>query len=312
MIQKILCVLLASLLPLMALAEHNHTPGEWDRDGENHWQVCACGEKMNVAPHILEDVLCAECQSEVWRYEDGAADVYNYDEHLEIVRSTFYSPQGQAEYDYRYVNTYDEQGVKAASQTWLDGTLVEETRFAPDADGFPLPVKTIAYEADGVRHTNEYNEIGAVVRSQTFMADGTLIAEENITYFAEEEGGGYLLTGFMEGGATYRTEYNGHGDCTFNGFYEADGTAISEFRMEYEYDAEGNRIHDKTYAGERLISENTYVNGYAVSSVEYEEDGSRYVYEYDDRGNTLKHTLYDARGNIQETKNYDAQSDTLG
>ena len=89
MIQKILCVLLASLLPLMALAEHTHTPGEWDRDGENHWQVCACGEKMNVAPHILEDVLCAECQSEVWRYEDGAADVYNYDEHLEIVRSTF-------------------------------------------------------------------------------------------------------------------------------------------------------------------------------------------------------------------------------
>jgi len=309
MIQKIVCAVLACLLPLGALAEHTHTPGEWDRDGENHWRLCQCGEKLELAPHALEDSLCTLCGSEVWRYDDGAVDVYDYDEHNEVRRSTFYNPQGQAEYDYRYENTYDANGVKTAGRTYLDGALVEESRYTVDADGYSLPVKTVAYEADGARSVNEFNAEGAVVKAQTFGADGTLIAQEEIEYKPEAEGGGYVLTGFVAGGATYRTAYNAQGDCVFNGYYEADGAVITEFRMEYGYDAQSQRLWDKTYTGDRLVSENTYQNGLAVTSTEYLEDGSRYVYEYDQWGSTLKHTLYDAQGQAVETVTY---NDNIG
>lgn len=304
MIQKILCALLASLLPLGALAEHIHTPGAWDRDGKHHWRGCECGEKLELAAHQLEDGRCLICGSEVWVYEDGGTDVYNYDDHGETIRSTYYNPQGQAEYDYHYVITYDASGSKTASQTYQDGMLVEEGIYTVDADGWSLPVKITSYLEDGSWSTNEFNEIGGVVKAETYSAQGTLIAQESIEYLPEESGGGYVLTGFMEGGSTYRTAYDHYGNCVFNGYYEADGTVISEFTMEYAYDAQGNRTQDKTYAGERLISENTYVNGYTVSSVEYMEDGSRCVYEYDEMGNTVKHTLYDAQGQVMETVQY--------
>ena len=44
--------------------QHTHSYGDWQKDETNHWRVCACGEKVDVAAHSYDndaDTTCNVC-----------------------------------------------------------------------------------------------------------------------------------------------------------------------------------------------------------------------------------------------------------
>lgn len=58
-------ILSAAVLSLAACGEHTHSfdNSKWEKDVNNHWHQCECGEKSNIAPHIDDnnDGNCDVC-----------------------------------------------------------------------------------------------------------------------------------------------------------------------------------------------------------------------------------------------------------
>jgi hypothetical protein len=82
--------------------------------------------------------------------------------------------------------------------------------------------------------------------------------------------------------------------------YGPDGI-FSEYRHEYEYDAQGNVLRDRGYADGRLEMDDTYVvgeNGESrlAVSIWYEESGEYFTTDYDEYGNSVHSVSFDADG----------------
>ena len=97
--------------------------------------------------------------------------------------------------------------------------------------------------------------------------------------------------------------------------YDADGKLVSETVNEYEYDTNGNILKCKETADGRLNSETDYTvsGGESIPAkfTQYNEDGSKFVNEYDSYGNVIKLIDYDADGNVnmQSNSEYAESSD---
>ena len=91
--------------------------------------------------------------------------------------------------------------------------------------------------------------------------------------------------------------------------YDADGKLISETVNEYEYDTNGNITKGKEYIDGKLSSETEYTvsDGESISAkyTQYNEDGSKFVNEYDSYGNVIVLIDYDAEGNVNLQANYE-------
>ena len=113
-----------------------------------------------------------------------------------------------------------------------------------------------------------------------------------------------------EGGEKQLLTYNEYGACTQNVFYEADGSVGYEERFEYTYDADGNKLSCKSFSGETLNYEEEYAlnasgESYLFKETTCWEDGTSSVNEYDEDGNTLRSTSYDAEGNPDYSYEYE-------
>ena len=136
-------VLVVLLLVSSAFAEgaaHTHTPSaEWDRDLQQHWHACECGEKLDAEAHVIGEgqVQCEICGSEVWLYggEAGPGDICDYDEHGNIIRNTFYDENGEMVDDYRYLLQYDADGNRIHEEVYWNGQLVEAVEYALSKNG---------------------------------------------------------------------------------------------------------------------------------------------------------------------------------
>ena len=47
----------------VSAAPHEHTYGDWSKDGTNHWHECACGDKTDVAAHVYDDDADTTCNT---------------------------------------------------------------------------------------------------------------------------------------------------------------------------------------------------------------------------------------------------------
>ena len=110
--------------------------------------------------------------------------------------------------------------------------------------------------------------------------------------------------------------------------YDPDGKMIYSYRYEIEYDAVGYAVKSKEYtcdilngSGKEYLSmEMTFKpvegseNGdvYATTETFYREDGSGTSYEYDEKLGVTKSVVFDSKGNITETKEYDYELDDKG
>lgn len=97
--------------------------------------------------------------------------------------------------------------------------------------------------------------------------------------------------------------YDEQGNVTRMADYDADGSLISEMVNEYEYDSDGNIIKETQYIDGVISGEAEYsiVEGMSVATkyIGYNEEGSKFINEYDSAGNVIKMIYYDTDGNVE-------------
>lgn len=290
--KMVLCLLLVFMLPCAGMAEtadSEFTDFAWDRDAKEHWHVLENGERADVAAHVLQDVFCEVCDSEVWVFDDGWADVSNYDEYGELVRATSYDDTGAVSYDCVFEYGYDENGVKLWEKQYENGRFAGETEYAVNAEGENLPVWSASYYDDGTSARNEYDEHGNVIKAITYDVDGS-VSEENTSEYALDADGRYYEaknTTIMDG-TVFVSMYNEYGDWTYVSITEPDGTVVSEITFEYEY-LDGVKASSKQYSAGVLAMESQYdAEGILRKETEYLEDGTVMVYEFDENGDLIR------------------------
>lgn len=98
MMKKFLFMTLALLLSTSLLCAgfaREELADSWDRDAREHWQTSETGEKQNGEAHVFDDNgVCTICGAEVWLYDDGMADVYNYTPYGDMARYSAYDADG--------------------------------------------------------------------------------------------------------------------------------------------------------------------------------------------------------------------------
>lgn len=325
--------LTAMFLALMLIAPvcmaegsaHTHVPAEeWDRDLQQHWHACECGEKLGAEDHVMDDYECTVCGSEIWVYDEEYAEIYNYNDQNEITRNTTYGAEGAVEDDYRYLIEYDAEGNRIREENYWFDWLIETIEYTIGPDGWSQPVIQKYFDPEGGSSVNRYDEYGNIIRSESFDDSAALIFEEDYEYTYDEDG--MILscrqTGRYTEGGSYVYESNEHGDDTLSASYAADGTLDFGRRTEYEYNENGLKVWSKTYdlADDRLVEEIIFgiVSDeydewdYEKTVTEYAEDGCSTVTEYDDNYNELSVTEYNEDGEIETVYRYEYEFDEYG
>lgn len=315
--KKILTILLSCGLALAVLSAcgHTHTAtGDWDRDAKEHWQLCECSEKMEVAAHELDDEsVCSVCGSEVWDYGDSA-DVYNYDENGNMLRSTSFDAEGSVVSETIWEYTYDEDGNMQQVKIYTDGVLTEEEFYAAGEDGEFYKESIMMYHEDGSKTKNAYDANGNVIYMASYNADGKVEHESWSEYAQTEDGEFYeaKVESTYEDGSKMVCEYTEYGDPITRVSYYADGTVDFEERYEREYNEDGDMLWEKTYRDGVLFHEIvSYASGsdessswrYIEKEIDYYEDGTKLTTEYCVEG-PVKETYYNADGSVDSVVTY--------
>ena len=265
----------------------------WQRDPANHWQLDEEGAVISLEAHTLDDAyLCTVCGSEVWLFDDGCADVNNYDEYGNQLRYTSFDAEGVITTDITHALEYNEDGLVMVDREFYDGVLVAVTTYTVNQYGDHVPVTVTVYYDDQTVSVNEHDEFGNVVRSITQDADGH-ITSETLSEYARGEWGWFYETRntvIFDDGATFCSEYNEYGDRVRTVNTEADGTVWTDGVYEYEYKS-GTMVWAKYYDFGQLIWEQYYdENGVLTEETEYLEDGSRVLYIYTGEGDLISAT----------------------
>lgn len=315
--KKRLISLVLAILMLCASAAaaegtaHTHEESEaWDRDLAQHWHICECGEKLGEAEdHVMDDIMCTVCGSEIWDFGEGSGCIVDYNEMGDTVRYTAYEEAAVYE-DYRYVIVYGEDGNKISAETYCNDFLCEVIEYGVGADGCDLPSAQYFYSDDGTSGLNQYDEYGNLVYSASYDEEGAVIVEETAEYVYDEDGWVLEARNVLQfsSGEKFVDVKNEYGDTMMSAIYEANGELASGSRYEYEYDENGNKLWARQYSelDGRLVRESEYAliedewgtECYEKITIDYEEDGGKYVCEWNNRGNELSAVQYDAEGEI--------------
>lgn len=274
----------------------------WQRDGSVHWQ----SSPADAQPHTLDDFfVCTVCGSEVWGYDDGSADVYDYDEYGNQTRYTSFDPEGQVIMEIIRACTYANDQL-VLEHEFVNGVFFSETVYTVDADGNSIPQRATAWNDDGTTSVNEYDEHGNCVRSAILAPDGA-VCFETLSEFALNADGWFYeakaISRFADG-TTFHTEYNQHCDPVRTVNTEADGTVWSDTTYEYAYDG-WDKLWCKQYTFGRLAMESEYQDGLLMTETEYPEEGGRYIYEYNHNGDITLITAYDADGVLLSIESFE-------
>lgn len=155
----------------------------------------------------------------------------------------------------------------------------------------------------------EYDEDGNCLTGKYYDEKDALLSENEYDKY-----GNYVSMKSYEGGKLIREEigaheYDDHGRCIRYKMQEYDetGACISSIEKEFEYDENGNKVHEKSYVDGSLNEERGYTYdayGNMLSTIAY-KDGKpnaevTYAYEYDKQGNVLKKTYSIREGYIIE------------
>ena len=227
----IIGTLCAALLATTTACGHKHTAAEgWQSDLKDHWQVCECGEKMEVQEHALEDALCKICGNEIIIFDDGTAQLSVYDADGNVILSKMYENEVLLE-ETEYVVGSDadgswSMGVKTTLYNEDGSCSVTES----DPDG-QWSTETI-YDAEGkvveeYRYEYEYNEDGEATGSKSYK-DGELVEEVYPIVNEAGESTGILWTTYNEDGTKSVIEYDENFEMVKETLYDAEGNEITE------------------------------------------------------------------------------------
>lgn len=298
--KKLLLVFLAALLVItLASAEEQVMPTfQWQRNAQHHWH----DSPANAQPHTLDEMgACSVCGCEVLAWDDGSADIYDYDEYGNQTRYTCIDSDGVITLEIVHALTY-ENGVLVRDREFYDGVFLCETIYAGDH----IPVMQTTWNDDGTTSINEYDEHGNCVHAYILDADG-MMSFETISEFTEAEDGWYTevktISRFADG-TCFQSEYNLFGDPIRTVNTEADGTVWSDTVYEYEYDGV-NKVWCKQYSFGRLAMESWYLDGQLITETEYPEEGGKYIYEYNDNGDITLITSYAADGTLLSIESFE-------
>lgn len=174
-----------------------------------------------------------------------------------------------------------------------------------------------SYEADLENHWQVCEEDGEKMESEAHTLDESdycEICNKSVYDFGD---GTYGVYSYDEQGALCLDEY-----------YNEDGSLISYYRYEYDYDenavvtASRFYIYDPGYYGEDevLFEEAVYLpcendeygECYQAESTTYYEDGGKSCTEYAENSDIIRVVEYDAEGNEVRTERYEYEQDEQG
>lgn len=243
--------------------KHEHVAvSEWDRDVDSHWRLCDCGEKMDIAQHVLEYNTCTVCGTII-----GSVYLSNKNEHGDIVRQSYFAMDDPSCLDEEFVTEYeyDEAGNYIQAIHYHNGQLSLIELYTTNSLGNYV-CNSIYFRVNGYEVT-DYDEQSRTIRSRIFGNIWNPLADIQYQYEISEYGRYYVsceTNYYPYRGQSIVTAYNERGDALWQKFYE--GHTLREER-EYVYVPDT----DDSGSGTRLCSKQTV----------YEEDGSYIVYDYE-------------------------------
>lgn len=296
---------------------HVHSASvNYDWNGTEHWHTCECGEKVDSAPHDLDDVLrCRQCGLEVWVLDDGCVDTVCHDEYGNPVKMISYGSEGEILSSQEYVYEYDEFGNVMRCEYLYDGVLQSLEEYLMGADGSTWLYST-SYFSDGETDYMVYDENSNLISSIHYNNDWDV--SEEVTYeYALDDNGEYYNSkrvSIDENGLKLETGYTLYEDISYRRHYDEQANLISEEVWEYEYNAEGKKEWVKEYKNSTLIyeilnfavftDEWDITSRYPENEIEYYEDGSRLVRHNGTNTEPELETMYNADGSVSHVRRY--------
>ena len=194
-LKRIISTTLACVVALSALTACNNNDTDtsdtsvWERDASQHWIESKNGKKKEAGKHDLIDNVCVICDSEVWTYEDGTADVYNYNEYGDFSRLTSYDADGNIVFDTKYEYEYDPDGNMFKHKQYDSDVLVEECDYYVDFDGNSILSLQTFYHEDGTKDIYECDGNGNIVKEIFCDTEGIewIKLEYAYTYLSEDD-----------------------------------------------------------------------------------------------------------------------------
>lgn len=264
---------------------------DWERDARSHWQLQVDGTQTEAQAHDIDEetMICVVCGTEVWLFDDGSAELTNYNEQGETVRSTSYDENGEVTSSVVFIYEYDEVGNKTREYQFENGVYVAQSVYALNEEGENQPLWSESYYDDNTWARNEYDAHGNCIKAYTYDENDAVTSEITTEYALGDDGWYYEArsTTVMEG-ATFISEYNQYGDKTYTYICDAAQGVLFETRRTYEY-KDGQAVYCKQYEQDVLVMETFYdESGNTVKEIEHLEDGTVIVYEYDEDGNLIE------------------------
>ena len=325
-IVMLLCLLLA--VSLAGAESHVHAPGGLvDMDLNERWELCDCGEKLNVTQHawVMDDwgdQLCTTCGAQQYLWEDGTLELCGVDEQDSIVRQLSWDADGQLVLNASARYEYDAEGHVTYAWYYEDDVLLAESAYALDAEGYETEVMTVTYYDDGsmtvieynlmgdqtlysyywagvlesaVRFDYVYDEAGHITRMRTFSEDALI---EEADYVLLEQGDEIIhyparLTAWFEDDTRIVYINDANGDTLAESHYDAAGNLVLTLEFVTEYDEEGNLLRVTTTQDGVLAMVEEYAidgDGWTYLAVEtvYGADGTATVTWYDENGEMIQ------------------------
>lgn len=305
----VLLMALAMVATMTACSSHTHTEDEnWVVDSTGHWKVCKkCGKKIHVGDHTLDDESkCTVCGSEIMDWEDSVS-VYSYDEYENIIRMAEYDTDGKLISETVNEYEYDADGNITKGKEYIDGRLNGETEYTV-SDGESISAKYTQYNEDGTKFVNEYDDYGNVIVLIGYDAEGNENLQTNYKYAENSNGEWYKksATENYSDGTKIKAEYDEYENNLSCVSYDADGNVVSTEVWKYTY-ADNKFVKTKKYYVDgvlntetvyKIVTEEDGVVSYPETVINYNEDGSKTVCIYDENGETVSETKYNASGNV--------------
>lgn len=218
-----------------------------------------------------------------------------------------------------------ERDAKEHWQVCEDGEKLNVAEHTFDEESICTVCKSMVDRTDeGEAYVNTYDEQGNLIRYTYYGADGSAVTEIVSEYATDAEGNYYEKKSTeydYASSAIYISEYNEYEDQTARTVTDLDGNVQQKDRFDREYNADGDPVWEKSYTNDVLVQEipsyKTYTDGeysmrFPASVIDYYEDGSKLVTEYNDQGEVDKETSYKADGTVETALHYVYEYDAEG
>jgi len=308
---------------------------EWYADLESHWQLDENGNKKAEDKHNFKSDVCTACGAFIFDLGTGEKYFYMYDKYgamkyiASIDESNNITDEQFAELKYN-----DNDILIYEKWTDASGKAISETNFKI-IDGKNVIANDIFYFFDGSKEYTEYDDHGYSVKIEFYNEAGELLETTtfenqydengNRNYIKEYEEGILISESCFDNVKIEEDDYSYYEAVLIKGiYYENDGsksviTYVNESPVEeinydpsgvetgktlYVNDDEGNAVSHKKYENGTLVEEVTYAmrsdgwGSYAQFITEYNSDGTKTVYEYDENYTAKSVTKYDANGKV--------------